>query len=346
MTRAPCPSQVPTADLLNAQWTLQLGLLLTLPILCYLAVEHGIRHALVQMWRVNVSGSLLFFIFHMGTKAFYFDSTLKYGGAKYRPTGRGFVMRHEEFAELFRFYAASHFYNGFELLAGLVLLRTLGAWPEDTGGAASYWRTCWSLWAVAFAWLASPFWFNPLAFDADKNKGDLESWLRWMQRKDAAITSSWETWWHEEHEYLATRSWVKKMHILLPAGRYALTFVGILAALSHRPLHEGEALGRELRTFVVVTGGALAALLLLAQVYIYYIYVYIYIYIYTCIYSFYTHTHIYIYTYIYTYIYVYIYIYMIYIFVVVTGGALAALLLLAQVNILYTYVSLYIDMYI
>eukprot|EP00967_Tisochrysis_lutea_P078751 scaffold107329_cov30-Tisochrysis_lutea.AAC.4 len=48
----------------------------------------------------------------MGTKAFYFDSTLKYGGAKYRPTGRGFVMRHEEFAELFRFYAGSHLYNG------------------------------------------------------------------------------------------------------------------------------------------------------------------------------------------------------------------------------------------
>ena len=34
-------------------------------------------------------------MFHMGTKAFYFDTTLKYGGAKYRPTGRGFVMQHE-----------------------------------------------------------------------------------------------------------------------------------------------------------------------------------------------------------------------------------------------------------
>ena len=30
------------------------------------------------------------------TKAHYFDSTLKFGGAKYRPTGRGFVMIHEQ----------------------------------------------------------------------------------------------------------------------------------------------------------------------------------------------------------------------------------------------------------
>ena len=58
-------------------------------------------------------------MFHMGTKAHYYDSTLKYGGAKYRPTGRGFVMQHEDFSELYRFHAASHLYNGFELLWGL-----------------------------------------------------------------------------------------------------------------------------------------------------------------------------------------------------------------------------------
>ena len=110
-------------------------------------------------------------------QAHYFDSTLKYGGAKYRPTGRGFVMQvcarrlgassalaphsstppnlqtpqtpthsqHEDFTELYRFYASSHLYAGFELLWGLLLLMRLGSWPLGLG---TYWRTAWSIWAV------------------------------------------------------------------------------------------------------------------------------------------------------------------------------------------------------
>jgi len=252
-------SGVRESDLLNAQWVLQMGLLLTVPIFCFLALENGLRHALVQMWRVNITGSLLFFMFHMGTKAFYFDSTLKYGGAKYRPTGRGFVMRHEHFAELYRFYAGSHLYNGFELFWGLILLSTLGFWPH---GHSAYWRTAWSLWAVAFAWLMSPFWFNPLAFDLKKNKEDLWNWLRWMQRKDSTALASWESWFIEEHDYISTHSWSKKAAILMPALRYALTFVGIIAALSHRSIHNGWLV--EALLFAKLFGGVLlfAALVL------------------------------------------------------------------------------------
>ena len=227
---------VPTVDLLNAQWSLQLGLLLTVPILCYLSVEHGLLHALVQLLRVWVTGAPFFFMFHMGTKAHYFDSTLKFGGAKYRPTGRGFVMVHEQFAELYRFYAASHLYNGFELLWGLLLLRRLGSWPLGVG---QYWRTCWSIWAVMAAWLLSPFWFNPSAFDVTKMRADLTQWQLWMARKDASALSSWESWWYEEHSFVDTRSWSKKLNIFLPAVRYFLTAVGILAALARAPIAAG-----------------------------------------------------------------------------------------------------------
>ena len=48
---------VPAADLLNAQWVLQLGLLLTVPILCYLAVEHGITHSLTKFIETFVTGN-------------------------------------------------------------------------------------------------------------------------------------------------------------------------------------------------------------------------------------------------------------------------------------------------
>jgi len=253
---------VPTPDLLNAQWSLQLGLLLTVPILCYLSVEHGFLHALSQLLRVNATGSPLFFMFHMGTKAHYFDTTLKYGGAKYRPTGRGFVMVHENFAELYRFYAGSHLYNGFELLWGMLLLKALGSFPVP----GSYWRTCWSIWAVLVSWLLAPFWFNPSAFDMPKMRADLTQWQLWIVRKDAAVVSSWDAWFNEEHEIVtSTKSWSKKLFILLPGVRYFLTAVGILAALSRQPMASG--LLKEATLFgqclALLAGGA--ALLLLMR---------------------------------------------------------------------------------
>ena len=155
------------------------------------ARHHALDH---QVPRDLLTGSPFFFMFHMGTKAHYYDGTLKYGGAKYRPTGRGFVMQHEEFAELYRFHAGSHLYNGFELLWGLLLLMQLGSWPLGMG---TYWRTCWSLWAVMVSWLFAPFWFNPLAFDPEKLKEDVRGWLMWMRRKEANPLLSWEAWYEE-----------------------------------------------------------------------------------------------------------------------------------------------------
>ncbi|KAL3931325.1 MAG: hypothetical protein SGPRY_001173 [Prymnesium sp.] len=229
---------VAESDLLNAQWSLQLGLLLTVPILCFLSVEHGLLHAITTMIKTYVTGAPLFFMFHMGTKAHYFNSTLEFGGAKYRPTGRGFVMQHESFAELCtpppnRFHAGSHLYSAFELLWGLLLAHYMGVSRGDV------WRTTWSIWLVVIAWLFSPFWFNPLAFDRAKLKNDFTQWLLWMERKDANMTSSWESWWIDEHSHLGTKSWAKKLCILTPMLRYLLMFVAILTSLSGRPWHEG-----------------------------------------------------------------------------------------------------------
>ena len=76
---------------------------------------------------------------------------------------------------------------------------------DDLIAPSQYWRTTWSIWALMIAWLFGPFWFNPLAFDHNKMKKDLHSWLRWMERKDAAALSSWESWWREEQARLRER---------------------------------------------------------------------------------------------------------------------------------------------
>ena len=142
---------------------------------------------------------------------------------------------------------------------GLILLWTLGTWKE-VGGGPAYLRTCWSIWAVAFAWLFSPFWFNPLAFDMKKNLEDLWQWLRWMERLDSSVTTSWEAWWREEREYLQTGSWAKKAFILLPGVRYGLTSVGILVSVSRRAIASGALLD-ELQLAALLVGGTLAIVL-------------------------------------------------------------------------------------
>lgn len=162
-------------------------------------------------------------MFHMGTKAHYVSSTLKFGGARYRPTGRGFVMRHESFAEIYRFFAASHFTPGFELLGALLLWLCLGGWGDTAEtGVGHYWRSVWASWAMVVAWLFAPFWFNPVALDWRKLEDDLTEWRRWMAREGSSPSSSWLAWFHEECSHIyATRSSMKMLHVLAPAIRCA-----------------------------------------------------------------------------------------------------------------------------
>ncbi|OQS06283.1 callose synthase, partial [Thraustotheca clavata] len=111
---------------LNTSWALQFGFLLVVPVIAVVGVERGFRHGFSYlMWNVLTLGPL-FFTFQMGNRMHFFDRTLIHGGAKYRATGRGFTIKHEKFAELFRFYAFSHFYRGVELTFLLVLFYAYG----------------------------------------------------------------------------------------------------------------------------------------------------------------------------------------------------------------------------
>lgn len=92
-----------------------MGLLNTMPMLATLTVEKGLLVALGEVLQVFLSGGPMYFMFHIQTRAHYFYQTLLAGGAQYRATGRGFVTHHSCFDDLYRFFANSHFYLGFEV---------------------------------------------------------------------------------------------------------------------------------------------------------------------------------------------------------------------------------------
>lgn len=92
-----------------------MGLLNTMPMLATLTVEKGLLAALGEVLQVFLSGGPMYFMFHIQTRAHYFYQTLLAGGAQYRATGRGFVTHHSCFDDLYRFFANSHFYLGFEV---------------------------------------------------------------------------------------------------------------------------------------------------------------------------------------------------------------------------------------
>ncbi len=83
----------------------------------------GFRRSLIEVARALGSGANLYFLFRMGAKSFFFEQTMQAGGAEYRQTGRGFVTRHEHFAEISRFHTMSHFYRSNEMFLALLPLR-------------------------------------------------------------------------------------------------------------------------------------------------------------------------------------------------------------------------------
>lgn len=57
----------------------------------------GFRTALSDIIIMQLAA--VFFTFSLGTKVHYYGRTVLHGGAKYRASGRGFVVKHEKFAE-------------------------------------------------------------------------------------------------------------------------------------------------------------------------------------------------------------------------------------------------------
>jgi len=177
-------------------WIGTMGVLLTAPIICSIGLERGAWKALYKVSYMLISGGPLFFMFHMGTKAHFFARTILSGGARYRPTGRGFVADHTKFAELFRFYMQSHFSGAVEMVVLLVLYGIFDRRVHH------YWAVTWCAWVIVLSWLFAPLWLNPMGFEWEAVVRDAKDFVAWMDRPEGAGSRSWKTWWEEENSFI------------------------------------------------------------------------------------------------------------------------------------------------
>ncbi|CAM0945991.1 unnamed protein product [Alopecurus aequalis] len=185
---------------LASQSFLQLGLLTGLPMVMELGLEKGFRAALSDFILMQLQVASVFFTFSLGTKAHYYGRTILHGGAKYRPTGRKFVVFHASFTENYQLYSRSHFVKAFELFFLLIIYHIFRKSYGKVHVMVTY-----STWFMAATWLFAPFLFNPAGFAWHKIVDDWADWNRWMRNQGGIGVQpekSWESWWNAENAHL------------------------------------------------------------------------------------------------------------------------------------------------
>ncbi|CAA0808832.1 Callose synthase 12 [Striga hermonthica] len=202
--------------ILNQQFIIQLGLFTALPMVVENSLEHGFLNAIWDFITMQLQFSSVFYTFSMGTRGHYFGRTILHGGAKYRATGRGFVVQHKSFAENYRLYARSHFVKAIEL--GLILT-VYAAYSPVAKGTFVYIALTISSWFLVVSWILGPFIFNPLGFDWLKTVYDFDEFMNWIWFRGGVFAKSeqsWEKWWYEEQDHLRTTGlWGKLLEIIL-----------------------------------------------------------------------------------------------------------------------------------
>ncbi|XP_057462492.1 callose synthase 11-like [Actinidia eriantha] len=201
--------------IINQQFIVQIGLFTALPMIVENTIEHGFLHAVWDFLTMQLQLASLFYTFSLGTRTHFFGRTILHGGAKYRGTGRGFVVQHKCFAENYRLYARSHFVKAIELGVILTVYASHSPLAKNTFVYIAMTISCWFL---VVSWIMSPFVFNPSGFDWLKTVYDLDDFMDWIWYKGVLVKAdqSWETWWYEEQDHLRTTGlWGKLLEIIL-----------------------------------------------------------------------------------------------------------------------------------
>lgn len=189
---------------LNAQFLVQIGIFTAVPMIMGFILELGLMKAVFSFITMQLQFCSVFFTFSLGTRTHYFGRTILHGGAKYRATGRGFVVRHIKFAENYRLYSRSHFVKALEVA---LLLIVYIAYGYTKGGSSSFILITISSWFLVMSWLFAPYIFNPSGFEWQKTVEDFDDWTNWLLYKGGVGVkgdNSWESWWDEEQAHIQT----------------------------------------------------------------------------------------------------------------------------------------------
>ncbi|KAF6143679.1 hypothetical protein GIB67_021689 [Kingdonia uniflora] len=211
-----------------SQSVVQMGMLMALPMVMEIGLERGFRTALSDLVIMQLQLAAVFFTFSLGTKAHYFGRTILHGGAKYRATGRGFVVRHEKFAENYRMYSRSHFVKGLEIMILLIVYQIYGSAATDS---YAYLLLTGSMWFLVISWLFAPFLFNPSGFEWQKIVEDWDDWSKWISSRGGIgvpANKSWESWWVEEQEHLLHTGFLGKFWEIILSVRFFLYQYGVV----------------------------------------------------------------------------------------------------------------------
>ncbi|KAI7749087.1 hypothetical protein M8C21_015578, partial [Ambrosia artemisiifolia] len=218
--------------ILNQQFIVQLGIFTALPMIVENTLEMGFLSAIWDFITMQLQLSSVFYTFSLGTRSHYFGRTILHGGAKYRATGRGFVVEHKKFAENYRLYARSHFIKAIEL--GLILTVYAGYSPVAKG-TFTYIALTISSWFLVVSWIMAPFVFNPSGFDWLKTVYDYDDFMNWIGFRGGVFAKSeesWERWWYEEQDHL--RNTVYQLGIAAGSKSvavYILSWIYVVVAL-------------------------------------------------------------------------------------------------------------------
>lgn len=239
----------PLKAVMAQQSLVQLGLLMTFPMFMEMGLEKGFRSALGDLIIMQLQLATIFFTFSLGTKAHYFGRTVLHGGAKYRATGRGFVVRHEKFAENYRMYSRSHFVKGLEIM---ILLICYSVYGKSTKNSTVFAVITFSLWFLVISWVFAPFLFNPSGFEWQKIVDDWDDWQKWIGSRGGIgvpANKSWESWWEEEQDHLKHTGILGRVWEIILSLRFFIYQYGIVYQLN---LTKSSEAGEDLSIIVSV----------------------------------------------------------------------------------------------